>query len=174
MELLYKGPLWGCRQCGNCLLQQTAFICPMECPKGMRNGPCGGSIPGHCYVDETHPCIWYCIYDRAFRMGREELLMEVLPPLDWELVGGEQLGLLVRQAKKNGLKKVISGLVSADKGKRNATWEGIFRPLRQPEWWGGDDQYHPSQYEGPVSELERRLSSGEFVVTVEIQPPQTA
>lgn len=45
IEMLYKGPLWGCRQCGNCLLQETAFICPMECPKGLRNGPCGGSTP---------------------------------------------------------------------------------------------------------------------------------
>ena len=42
IELCAKGPLFGCRMCGNCLLQETAFICPMECPKGMRNGPCGG------------------------------------------------------------------------------------------------------------------------------------
>ena len=82
-ELVVKGPLWGCRMCGNCLLQETAFICPMECPKGLRNGPCGGSTKEHCYVDETRPCIWYRIYDRAFRMGRQEMLLEVLPPLDW-------------------------------------------------------------------------------------------
>ncbi|MDO9066739.1 MAG: methylenetetrahydrofolate reductase C-terminal domain-containing protein, partial [Chloroflexota bacterium] len=44
-ELWIKGPLFGCRMCGNCLLQETAFICPMECPKGMRNGPCGGITP---------------------------------------------------------------------------------------------------------------------------------
>ncbi len=50
-----KGPLFGCRMCGNCLLQETAFICPMECPKGLRNGPCGGSTPEHCYVDEDPP-----------------------------------------------------------------------------------------------------------------------
>ena len=34
MEKVVKGPIWGCRMCGNCLLQETAFICPMECPKG--------------------------------------------------------------------------------------------------------------------------------------------
>ena len=39
-------------------------------PKGARNGPCGGSTEEHCYVDETRPCIWYKIYDRAFKMGR--------------------------------------------------------------------------------------------------------
>ena len=34
LEYSVKGPLFGCRMCGNCLLQETAFICPMECPKG--------------------------------------------------------------------------------------------------------------------------------------------
>ena len=43
VERWVKGPLFGCRMCGNCLLQETAFICSMECPKGARNGPCGGS-----------------------------------------------------------------------------------------------------------------------------------
>ena len=84
MEKVIKGPLWGCRMCGNCLLQETAFICSMECPKGIRNGPCGGSTSDHCYVDETRPCIWYRIYERAFKMGRQEMLLEVLPPLDWD------------------------------------------------------------------------------------------
>ncbi len=77
VERMVKGPLFGCRMCGNCLLQETAFICPMECPKGARNGPCGGSTEEHCYVDETRPCIWYEIYERAFKMGREEMLLEV-------------------------------------------------------------------------------------------------
>lgn len=173
IEMLYKGPLWGCRQCGNCLLQETAFICPMECPKGLRNGPCGGSTPEHCYVDETRPCIWYKIYERAFKLGRQELLMEVLPPLDWEMVGGEQLGLLVGQIQKNGTSKVISGLLSTDSEKRSSTWDGVFRPVRQPEWWQGDSEYHAPNYTEPASELERHLKAGEFVVTTEVQPPQT-
>jgi methylenetetrahydrofolate reductase (NADPH) len=174
IEMLYKGPLWGCRQCGNCLLQETAFICPMECPKGLRNGPCGGSTAEHCYVDETRPCIWYKIYERAFKLGREELLMEVLPPLDWDLVGSEQLGRLVEQIKINGTRNVISGLTSKDAETREETWDGIFRPVRQPDWWQGDSEYHPPKYDEPASELERRLKAGEFVVTTEIQPPMTA
>ena len=71
LEYVIKGPLFGCRMCGNCMLQETAFICPMECPKGLRNGPCGGSTPEHCYVDKTRPCIWYKIYERSFKLGRE-------------------------------------------------------------------------------------------------------
>ena len=77
IERWIKGPLFGCRMCGNCLLQETAFICPMNCPKGLRNGPCGGSTAERCYVDEETPCIWYKIFERSFAMGREEKLLEL-------------------------------------------------------------------------------------------------
>lgn len=173
IEKMVKGPLFGCRMCGNCLLQETAFICPMECPKGIRNGPCGGSTPEHCYVDESRPCIWYKIYDRAFKMGREELLLEVLPPLDWNKVGTETWGDVVRQVRKVGTKSVVSGLLSKDPVKRTVVWDSIFRPVRQPDWWQGDAEYHPPMYTEPISELERRLKAGEFVVTSEVAPPMT-
>lgn len=171
VELTVKGPLFGCRMCGNCLLQETAFICPMECPKGLRNGPCGGSTPERCYVDETRPCMWYKIYERSFKMGREERLLEVLPPLDWEKTGTETWGDVLRQARKVGLKKVAGGLAKAET--RRETWESVFKPVRQPEWWQGDDQYHAPAYDEPVSELERRLRAGEFVITAEVAPPMT-
>ena len=173
IERVVKGPMFGCRMCGNCLLQETSFICPMECPKGARNGPCGGSTEEHCYVDETRPCIWYKIYDRAFRMGREEMLLEVLPPLDWDKVGTETWGDVVNQVRKIGTGKVVSGLVTNDPVKRSFTWDSVFRPVRQPEWWGGDAQYHAPAYTEPVSELEKRLKAGEFVVTAEVAPPLT-
>jgi hypothetical protein len=159
--------------CGNCLLQETAFICSMECPKGIRNGPCGGSTEEHCYVDETRPCMWYQIYDRAFKLGREEMLLEVLPPLDWDKVGTETWGDVVDQVKKVGTKQFIGGMVSRDVGIRTAAWDSVFRPVRQPDWWQGDAIYHPPAYSEPVSELERRLKAGEFVVTSEVAPPVT-
>ncbi len=173
VERLIKGPLFGCRMCGNCLLQETAFICSMECPKGVRNGPCGGSTEENCYVDETRPCIWYKIYDRSFRMGREEKLLEVLPPLDWNKVGGETWGDVVTQVRQVGTKNVLSGMLTRDAQKRTETWESVFQPVRQPEWWKGDAEYHPPAYTEPASELERRLKAGEFVVTTEVAPPMT-
>lgn len=173
LERVVKGPLFGCRMCGNCLLQETAFICCMECPKGLRNGPCGGSTPESCYVDETRPCVWYKIYERAFKMGREEMLLEVLPPLDWEKVGGETWGDVARQVKKVGTGKVVSDLLSRDAARRAHTWDAVFRPVRQPEWWQGDSEYHAPAYSEPASELERRLKAGEFVVTSEVAPPMT-
>jgi methylenetetrahydrofolate reductase (NADPH) len=158
--------------CGNCLLQETAFICPMECPKGMRNGPCGGITPEkNCYVDETRKCIWHSIYKRALKTGREKTLLEVLPPLDWDKVGTETWGDVVRQIRKVGTGRFIGGILLKDKGKKAEVWDSVFKTIRQPEWWQGDSDYHPAAYEEPVSALERRLRDGEFVVATEVTPP---
>jgi methylenetetrahydrofolate reductase (NADPH) len=43
--------------------------------------------------------------------------------------------------------------------------------VRQPDWWKGDTEYHPPKEHEPVSKLEAKLISGEFVVTAEIAPP---
>jgi methylenetetrahydrofolate reductase (NADPH) len=171
IERMVKGPLFGCRMCGNCLLQETAFICPMECPKGMRNGPCGGSTREHCYVDETRPCIWYRIYERAFRMGRQERLLEVLPPLDWDKVGTETWGDVVRSVRQYGTGKFMGSRFTRDTTLKARAWESVFQPVRQPEWWQGDSLYHPPAYETPVSNLEKQLKNGTFVVTAEVSPP---
>ena len=84
LERLVKGPMFGCRMCGNCLLQETAFICPMECPKGARNGPCGGSEAGHCEIDPDTPCAWQLIYDRLSSVGKLDVLMNIQPPKNWQ------------------------------------------------------------------------------------------
>jgi methylenetetrahydrofolate reductase (NADPH) len=175
IELLVKGPIWGCRMCGNCLLQETAFICPMECPKGLRNGPCGGVTPDmKCYVDETRKCIWYAIYSRAFLKGREEKLLEVLPPLDWNTVGSETWADVFKQVKKVGTGKFLGSLFLKDKVKKDVVWESVFRTVRQPDWWLGDSDYHPPSYSEPVSLLEKKLKSGVFVVATEVTPPISA
>jgi methylenetetrahydrofolate reductase (NADPH) len=171
IEFAIKGPLFGCRMCGNCLLQETAFICPMECPKGLRNGPCGGSTPERCYVDESRPCVWYKIYERAFKLGREAHLLEVLPPMDWEKAGTESWGNVIEQAGKVGFKTIASVLTSGEPDSVSQTLDSIFQPVRQPEWWQGDSMYHAPGYSEPASELERRLKAGEFVFTAEVSPP---
>jgi methylenetetrahydrofolate reductase (NADPH) len=158
--------------CGNCLLQETAFICPMECPKGMRNGPCGGMTPEkRCYVDETRRCIWYAIYKRALKTGREETLLEVLPPLDWNKVGTETWGDVFRQIRKVGTGKFIGGIVSGEKIKKTELWDSVFKTIRQPDWWHGDAEYHKASSGEPVSELERQFHEGKFVVATEVTPP---
>jgi len=172
IERTLKGALFGCRMCGNCLLQETALICPMECPKGMRNGPCGGSTPEHCYVDETRSCIWYKIYEKAEMTGRTKQLLEVLPPLDWEKVGTDSWADGFRQLRKMGIGRVLKGWINPKT--RSETWDRFFSEIRQPDWWQGDDQPHPAPAHEPVSHLEAKLRAGKFVVTAEIAPPLAA
>ena len=55
-ERLVKQELFGCRMCGQCALPVTGYVCPMGCPKELRNGPCGGVGPdGSCEVYPALP-----------------------------------------------------------------------------------------------------------------------
>jgi hypothetical protein len=67
--------------------------------------------------------------------------------------------------------RFLKSLFSKDREKKTGAWEGVFRPVRQPDWWQGDSEYHPPSYEEPVSELEKQLRSGQFTITAEISPP---
>ena len=50
-ERAIKGFLFDCQMCGQCVLSSTGMSCPMNCPKNLRNGPCGGVREnGHCEV----------------------------------------------------------------------------------------------------------------------------
>jgi methylenetetrahydrofolate reductase (NADPH) len=171
-ERTAKGALFGCRMCGNCILQETAFICPMTCPKGLRNGPCGGSTPEHCYVDPTRPCTWYRIYERSEKMGRTHMLLEIQAPLDGRQVGHETWLDLVRIYRDKHFHINPLDFVR-DRPHFQEEWDRFFYTVRQPEWWQGDNQYHAPGYAEPVSELERSLRSGRFTVTAEIAPPLT-
>ena len=54
-----KGILFDCRMCGQCTLGSTGLACPMNCPKSLRNGPCGGVRPdGMCEVVPAMRCVW--------------------------------------------------------------------------------------------------------------------
>lgn len=168
-ERQIKSALFGCRMCGNCLLQETAFICPMSCPKGLRNGPCGGSTPEACYVDPTRPCTWYEIYKRAERMGRLDRLLEVLPPVDGRQAGHEAILDVFSYAREHHTGPFLSQVFKP--AEFSAAWDKLFYGVRQPEWWQGDDQYHPPAYKEPASQLEADLRTGHFSITCEIAPP---
>jgi methylenetetrahydrofolate reductase (NADPH) len=104
-------------------------------------------------------------------MGRENKLLEVLPPIDWDKAGTETWGDVVLQVRKIGTRNVVKGMLTRDAAQRARTWDSVFRPVRQPDWWQGDADYHAPAYTEPLSELERRLRAGEFVVTAEVAPP---
>ena len=87
LEHLGKVVMYGCRDCGDCGLHATAYICPMsQCPKTQRNGPCGGSSEGWCevYPGERY-CIFYKAYHRLKRYQQESTLRETIwPPVNWD------------------------------------------------------------------------------------------
>jgi len=71
-----------CGMCGDCDIQVYGGLCPVsQCPKGMQNGPCGGSEEGRCEVDERK-CVWDEIHKRLESLGRLEVLKEIRHPKD--------------------------------------------------------------------------------------------
>ena len=75
-----------CAACGDCILGLTGGICPIaRCSKSLLNGPCGGSEDGHCEIDPEVPCAWQLIYDRMTSMGKQDVLLELQPPKNWQV-----------------------------------------------------------------------------------------
>ncbi len=78
-----------CRACGSCILHLTAGLCPVAlCPKGLLNGPCGGSSEGKCEVNQDKPCVWEEIIKRLEKQGRLEELLKLFPARDYSLAEG--------------------------------------------------------------------------------------
>jgi hypothetical protein len=76
VERAVKGVLFDCRMCGQCILSSTGMSCPMNCPKTLRNGPCGGvRANGNCEVNENMRCVWVEAFDGSARIpgGAEEM-----------------------------------------------------------------------------------------------------
>lgn len=88
IEWITKKPLFGCHMCGQCVLHSTGLVCPMGCPKQMRNGPCGGVGPdGTCEVMPERKCIWYRAVKSAERLPWKEEIYQINPPVDRLLEG---------------------------------------------------------------------------------------
>ena len=69
VERTVKGVLFDCQMCGRCVLSSTGMSCPMNCPKQLRNGPCGGvRANGNCEVKPEMRCVWVEAWRGAERM----------------------------------------------------------------------------------------------------------
>jgi len=142
-EALFKGMAFDCRSCGQCVLSQTGIICPMSCPKGLRNGPCGGAINNSCEVYPDKECVWVRIHKRVSK--GLPTLPDLLPTPDSAL---------------QHTSSYINWLQGHDKYGRT--------PLDYLEL-GANRTRQPLQTE---SLLEARLKSGAFVRTCEIRSPR--
>lgn len=86
-ELLVKGAWLGCQLCGTCRLPHTFFVCPETCPKGLANGPCGGTDGNTCEFKDRE-----CIHARIYRLAKHTGGLEVwestwVPPVPEEARG---------------------------------------------------------------------------------------
>jgi len=73
-----------CSLCGECILTETAGICPMTvCPKGLLNGPCGGMQDGRCETDQDAECAWSQIYQRMQNQGSVDNLKKIVSQKDF-------------------------------------------------------------------------------------------
>ncbi|MDI5892799.1 methylenetetrahydrofolate reductase C-terminal domain-containing protein [Halomonas rhizosphaerae] len=83
LEKLSKGLLFDCKMCGQCILSSTGMACPMNCPKSLRNGPCGGvRANGHCEVKPEMRCVWVEAWDGSQKMKGGDKIQVVQLPVD--------------------------------------------------------------------------------------------
>ena len=99
VERTVKGLLFDCRMCGQCILSSTGMSCPMNCPKSLRNGPCGGvRANGHCEVRPEMRCVWLDAVAGSARIpGGADALREVQHAVDRRLQGRSSWLRVVRQ-----------------------------------------------------------------------------
>ncbi len=89
VEKAGKGAVFNCKMCGQCILHSTGMTCPLNCPKHLRNGPCGGvRSNGHCEVKQDMNCVWVEAYERSLKMplyGHQFAALQ--PPMNNQLKG---------------------------------------------------------------------------------------
>ncbi|MFQ5441679.1 MAG: methylenetetrahydrofolate reductase C-terminal domain-containing protein [Thermodesulfobacteriota bacterium] len=96
----------GCSLCGECLLSDTAGICPhTDCPKGLLNGPCGGVVDGQCEVDTENACAWVRIYKRLKGQNRLHLMKKKRPLKDYSKAVRPRSRLLRNPGGSTGLER---------------------------------------------------------------------
>jgi hypothetical protein len=82
-ERLVKGALFDCRMCGQCALSSTGMSCSMNCPKQLRNGPCGGvRANGNCEVQPDMPCVWVKAWEGSRAMSGGDAILAVQKPVN--------------------------------------------------------------------------------------------
>ena len=108
VERIVKGFLFDCQMCGQCALSSTGMSCPMNCPKNLRNGPCGGvRANGGCEVKPDMQCVWVDAFEGSQRMVEgKEAIKVVQFAVDRRLQGHSTLLRIARD--KNALTKAAT------------------------------------------------------------------
>lgn len=84
-EFISKHRVVGCESCGQCRLGETLYICPETCPKGLANGPCGGTTLDRCEFGD-HECIHSVKARLAKQLDETKMLRsEIIPTVPIEV-----------------------------------------------------------------------------------------
>lgn len=89
VEKMTKGVLLDSQNCGQCIVGFTGLSCPMNCPKRLRNGPCGGvRTDGSCEVKPGMKCVWVLAWEGNKRFRENGYpIQTVQPAVDNRLIG---------------------------------------------------------------------------------------
>jgi methylenetetrahydrofolate reductase (NADPH) len=87
LERLVKHAAVGCETCGFCRLPYAFYVCPEVCPKGLANGPCGGTNDNTCESGDRE-----CAHNRRYRVAKQagrltDLERFVIPPVPADVRG---------------------------------------------------------------------------------------
>ena len=139
VERALKGFLFDCRMCGGCALASTGMSCPMNCPKQLRNGPCGGvRQDGGCEVHPAMQCVWIDAWRGGTRTTAGALPAAINAPVEHDRAG-------------------------------TSTWLRVAEGTHRPGVLAPAAPLRPAG-----SRLERLFERGDFVVTAEFSPPDSA
>lgn len=84
VEKAIKNLMFDCQMCGQCVLSSTGMSCPMNCPKSIRNGPCGGvRLNGNCEVKPDMRCVWVEAWRGSQNMPETESIHLVQAPVNF-------------------------------------------------------------------------------------------
>ena len=105
LEKTIKNVLFDCQMCGHCALGSTGMSCPMNCPKSIRNGPCGGvRLNGNCEVKPEMRCVWMEAWRGSQNMRESEAIFQVQPAVNYSSKGSSSWLRVIREkneAKQN-------------------------------------------------------------------------
>ena len=82
LEQFSKHASLGCESCGFCRIEYLFYTCPETCPKGLANGPCGGTDENTCEFKDRE-----CVHNGKYRLAKQkgrlvELERTYVPPVE--------------------------------------------------------------------------------------------
>ena len=98
IEKAGKRTVFNCQMCGQCVLHSTGMTCPMNCPKNLRNGPCGGvRLDGNCEVYPGRRCVWVEAWNGSRKMKAGDRILNLQQPVNHSQRGSSSWLRVIRR-----------------------------------------------------------------------------